>query len=129
MLSALLALLAGCGKDSDTDKGKSPEGPGKSRDPTIAKFEKARVATAKVQLSQVADMAYSVWAMETGEQCPASLSALDKYTNASDHNDPWGNEMIMLCGEDAPAGGAGFAMLSKGPDGKRGTADDVKSWE
>jgi hypothetical protein len=38
----------------------------------------------------------------------------------------------MFCGkENMPAGASGssFAVLSYGPDKKKGTEDDIKSWE
>jgi hypothetical protein len=34
----------------------------------------------------------------------------------------------MYCGANLPAGAHGLAIVSPGPDGKLGTADDVKSW-
>ena len=50
--------------------------------------------------------------------------------NKKDTKDGWGNELVMLCGENAPAGAStGFGVLSMGPDGKQGTDDDIKSWE
>ena len=34
----------------------------------------------------------------------------------------------VACGQNAPAGVKGLAVMSPGEDGKEGTADDIKSW-
>ena len=56
------------------------------------------------------------------------LSDLEKYRNPKDTRDVWGKEVVMLCGDNAPEGAPFFAVFSKGPDGKAGTEDDIRSW-
>ena len=62
------------------------------------------------------------------KKCPESLAELGQYTSDKDTKDVWGNELVMLCGESAPAEARGFGVLSMGADGKLDTADDIKSW-
>jgi general secretion pathway protein G len=93
-------------------------------------FQESKVDTARLVVKQIADEAYTHWAMNNQKQCPDSLADLKKYMNKKDTKDPWGNELIMLCGENAPEGSTtGFAVLSVGKDGKKDTDDDIKSWE
>ena len=96
----------------------------------LAMFQASKGKTTKLDITQIAGEAYGLWSSETGEACPSSLADLDKYRNTKSTKDGWGSELIMLCGDDAPDGAPlGFAVLSKGPDKKQGTEDDVKSWE
>lgn len=74
--------------------------------------------------------AYARWSIDHEAACPGSINELVKYmNNKDDAKDPWGNDFIMMCGEQAPPAAEGFGILSKGKDGKQGTDDDVKSWE
>ena len=44
--------------------------------------------------------------------------------------DPWGHPLVAKCGRDLPAGApAPFAVVSTGPDGIEGNADDIRSWD
>ena len=96
----------------------------------LRQFQGSKVDTTKMIVQKMANEAYTHWTMATGKQCPDSLKDLEKYRNKKDTKDGWGNELIMLCGSNAPAGATtGFAILSVGPDGKQGTEDDIKSWE
>ena len=79
-----------------------------------------------IMVKDIAVSAYPLWTMSTGEDCPESLSELSKYRNNTSLKDPWGNRIVMLCGESAPEGLL-FVALSLGPDGKRGTDDDIRS--
>lgn len=93
-------------------------------------MQKSKVSTTKMFVDKLAFEAYTQWTMETGENCPSSLKDLEKWSNKKGTKDSWGNELVMLCGENVPDGASGgFAILSKGADGKQGTEDDVKSWE
>ena len=60
--------------------------------------------------------------------CPTTLADLNAYTNRKDTKDPWGHDFKMMCGATVPPGAKGLAVISFGPDGKEGTADDIKSW-
>lgn len=92
-------------------------------------FQESKVDTTTMLVKQIANQAYPEWTMATSEQCPSSLKDLEKYRNSKSTKDGWGNELIMLCGDNAPEGAMGIAILSKGPDGKQGSEDDIKSWE
>ncbi len=96
----------------------------------LGMFKDSQVDTTRMVVQKIANEAYTHWTMKTGKSCPDSLKDLEKYRNKKDTKDGWGNELIMLCGENAPEGATGgFAVLSVGPDGKQGTEDDIKSWE
>jgi hypothetical protein len=85
--------------------------------------------SAKVDVQKYATEAYPSWAAaHPGKECPAALAELNEYGNRKDTKDPWGHDFKMMCGATVPAGAKGLAVLSFGPDGKEGTADDIKSW-
>jgi prepilin-type N-terminal cleavage/methylation domain-containing protein len=93
-------------------------------------FQDSKGKTTKIDVEQIANEAYPLWNNDSGEACPNSLDDLAKYRNQKKTKDGWGSELIMLCGDNAPEGAVlGFGVLSKGPDKKQGTEDDVKSWE
>jgi type II secretory pathway pseudopilin PulG len=92
-------------------------------------FQDSKTDTTTMLVKQIANQAYPEWTMATSKSCPDSLKDLEKYRNSKTTKDGWGNELIMLCGDNAPEGAMGLAVLSKGPDGKQGTKDDIKSWE
>ena len=81
----------------------------------------------------VDDMAskYALWSQNNmGKQCPDNILELAKFTNKEDAKDPWGREMIMVCGDSAPEGVPNrFGIISMGEDGKMDTTDDIKSWD
>ena len=90
----------------------------------------ARDELTAVMVKEYATTAFPLWARDqVAKQCPDSIQDLARYTGKEDPKDPWGNELVMLCGENAPAEAKGFGVLSMGADGKRDTADDIKSWE
>lgn len=94
-------------------------------------FGEAKEDTAKAVIKQFTYEAYPRWdANNAGKGCPSSLDELLEYMNKQDIKDPWGNDFIMQCGDNAPQEAkTGFAVVSKGADGKQGTEDDIKSWE
>lgn len=91
-------------------------------------FSSSKVKVAKITVDDYANNAYPQWST-THSGCPQSLGDLKKYMNKQDTKDPWGNEFIMLCGDKAPEAAHKFGVVSKGPDEKLDTSDDVKSWE
>lgn len=94
-----------------------------------SEFSRAKVELAKVRIQQLVHEAYPQWVMDRpGQACPAALSELLEYVAAKDLKDPWGHDLVMLCGDAAPAK-ARFAVASAGADGTIGTHDDVNSWE
>jgi len=100
-----LVLLAACGS-----KGPDP-----------------MVDLAKRTVRKLATESYPKWATTNpNKACPAKIDELD----GGAEPDPWGHPYKMFCGADLPPGvRTGFAILSFGPDGKKGTPDDIKSWE
>jgi hypothetical protein len=69
--------------------------------------------------------AYPKWrADHPKKKCPASIDDLAKYFGEDPGlpvtTDPWGHALVMTCDDK------GFAISSVGPDGKPGTADDVR---
>lgn len=94
-------------------------------------FSKSKVDLAKTEMKQLAYESYMRWDTDNpskSSSCPANLTDLTKYANKKDGKDPWGNEYMMHCGDNAPPNNP-FGLSSKGPDGKEGTADDIRSWE
>jgi hypothetical protein len=86
------------------------------------------VDLAKRTTEKYAFEAYPSWSAQHPEKmCPASIAELREYMSG-DEKDPWGHPYKMMCGQDLPAGAKGLAVMSLGPDGKDGTADDIKSW-
>jgi hypothetical protein len=90
-------------------------------------------ALAKFAVDNIAFMVGPRWAMENPtSDCPpsllgiADLLGLDREATV----DPWGKPYELLCGKGRlpPGVSSGFAAVSLGPDGQRGTADDVESW-
>src|SRR5690606_21753611 len=68
--------------------------------------------------------AYPKWqADHPGTKCPASLDEVATYFGADPGVpvtiDPWGHALVMKCDD------TGFTVMSVGPDGTPGTADDV----
>ena len=92
-------------------------------------FKDAKKETAGIMAVQFAFQGYTQWSMNNDEECPSSLKELTRYMNKKDTKDPWDGEFVMLCGDQAPEAANGFGVLSKGPDGKQGSPDDIKSWE
>lgn len=94
-------------------------------------FGESKVKLAETEMKQLVHDAYMRWDMNNPTKsgpCPQSLSDITKYANKKDGKDPWGNEYVMHCGDGAQ-GNQVFGLSSKGPDGKQGTEDDLKSWE
>lgn len=85
---------------------------------------------AKSTTRKYAFEAYPQWAAaHPDKECPASIAELAAYLEPSHKKDPWDAVYIMACGPNAPKGVPGMAVLSSGPDGKPGTADDITSAE
>jgi hypothetical protein len=89
----------------------------------------SKIDLATLQVKKLALDAFPQWAMRNAAKaCPDSLDDLKDFVNNPDMNDPWGHPVRMVCGPTAPAGVRGLGAYSLGPDGKDGTADDIKSW-
>lgn len=97
---------------------------------STARAEPSKVDDAKLTAMKYAFEAYPSWAAAHPEKyCPAKIEDLNEYMTKTDIKDPWGHAYRMACGKDMPAGAKGVAISSAGPDGKFGTADDIKSWD
>jgi prepilin-type N-terminal cleavage/methylation domain-containing protein len=99
-----------------------------------ALFESKEKTTA-LMVMELAQKGYTQWTLKTNEVCPESLAPLAKYTNAFENEtkiqDAWNHDLIMICGDSSGElpEGVQFGVLSLGPDGKRDTADDIRSWK
>jgi general secretion pathway protein G len=88
----------------------------------------SRGDVAKATVKKYAFEAYTQWSMRN-QGCPADLGVLNEYMNNKDTKDPWGNDYVMLCGDQLPAGAKGIGVFSIGEDAKPNTDDDIKSWD
>lgn len=111
-VALLLAVLAGC-----DDKG-------------ARKFSESDTKRAELLTKKLAFEAYPQWAAAHPDKaCPAKLADLLEYVNEKDAKDPFGTDVKMFCGPDAPKGVRGLGIQSAGPDGKFDTPDDIRSWD
>jgi hypothetical protein len=76
------------------------------------------------EMEEIVD-AFAYFNADTGKDCPDNLAELDRYRSNKTKKDPWGNDLVIHCGLGPPNG---FGVLSVGPDGARGSSDDIKSW-
>ena len=97
-------------------------------------FGQSREQLAKLAVDKFAFESYPQWKVANpSKDCPETLLALAQFVGKgeSDVEDPWGTPYEMYCGgANMPAGATGsMAIVSYGPDKKKGTEDDIKSWE
>jgi general secretion pathway protein G len=96
----------------------------------IGKLQQAKVDTAKAMTKNI-EAAHSRWLVSSEKECPDSMEDLKAELGKRKGDtvkDPWNHEYILKCGDQAPEECEGFCVMSMGPDGKEGTADDIKSW-
>lgn len=78
---------------------------------------------ARLQVRRFATDAYTMWmARNPLSPCPTSLAELERFANST-AIDPWEQPLQFTCD---PAT-ASIVVWSVGPDGKSGTADDLRS--
>ena len=95
-----------------------------------AMFSEGQEKIAKTEVQKLTTEAYIRWQMKNpGKGCPDSLNELADLLDKKEAKDPWSRDYVMLCGDNAPQGSKGFAVMSWGADGQEGTEDDIKSWE
>jgi Type II secretion system (T2SS), protein G len=88
-----------------------------------------RDAVIQARLHRLAREAFPMWQAHHPDQaCPGSLADLADLVDGRAMRDPWGHDLVMVCGAGAPPAAHGFGVISLGPDGRPGTADDVTSW-
>jgi general secretion pathway protein G len=86
----------------------------------VPKFAQAKLKQAKIDCGQIHTYAEQ-WKAEHGSECPtvAKLQEAALLAKTSSGKDPWGNAYIIKCeGED-------IRVVTSGPDGKEGSADDI----
>lgn len=93
-------------------------------------FGESKAKLAKIMVQEYANQAYARWSMNNpGKNCPDDINELAKYTDQSEAKDPWDQKLTLLCGDSVPEGSSfRVGVVSKGPDGKENTSDDIKSW-
>jgi general secretion pathway protein G len=97
-------------------------------------FSDSKEKIAKLAIDQFAFKDAPQWQVSAGKPCPDSLLTVAQFTGKGQQDiiDPWETPYEMFCGkENMPPGASSnsFAVLSYGPDKKKGTEDDIKSWE
>jgi len=84
---------------------------------------------ARLTVKQLAHEAYPMWSSKHPDAaCPATIADLEPFMQSPGTQDPWGHPYKIYCGQNLPAGAKIIAIVSVGPDGVEGTADDIKSW-
>lgn len=91
------------------------------------RFKKAQVSNTKTVLGNITT-AVETYMMDNNGDCPKDLRELhtQKIIN-KEPKDAWGQELIYKCPGDHNKDTAD--VLSKGPDKKEGTEDDLKNWQ
>lgn len=97
-------------------------------------FENAKIKTARLKIKEL-QKALDLYRVDQNEYPSQSqgLQALlnppggmNPYLTAKElPKDPWGQQFVYYY--PARSGGAGYEILSKGPDGQEGTDDDIRS--
>lgn len=93
----------------------------------FTQWKKAQIKEARTEVHEVMT-ALQLWATQEPTPCPPSLAELvNQKVLSKAAKDPWGEDLIFRCpGEQNPDGAD---VISKGPDRREGTQDDIKSWE
>ncbi len=89
-------------------------------------YRKSQVKTARISVNKVAQ-GVQQYMIDNNNQCPSTLDDViaQKFLNVKDKRDPWGRELKMVC--PGQVNTDGVDVVSMGPDGQDGNADDVKS--
>ena len=97
--------------------------------PPRVQEKRADLATSVAK--KLAFEAYPQWSMKPSNQgkCPTMADLASYIHQPPDLLDPWGHTYVIKCGAHLPPGARGIAVLSAGPDGSEGTADDLTSWQ
>jgi general secretion pathway protein G len=90
-------------------------------------FKKGQVKTARIQVNEIMQKAQQ-YMMDNNNECPKSMDDLvaQKYMPRR-QKDPWNKDFIMRC--PGQINTDGIDVISIGPDGTEGTADDIKATE
>jgi general secretion pathway protein G len=90
-------------------------------------FKKGQVKTARIQVNEIMQKAQQ-YMMDNNNECPKTMDDLvaQKYMPRR-QKDPWNKDFIMRC--PGQINTDGIDVISVGPDGTEGTADDIKAQE
>ncbi len=93
----------------------------------FSRYKKAQVSNTKTIIKNL-ETAVQTYMMDNNSECPKELD--DLYTQKIINKKPrdaWGQALIFKCPGDKNKESAD--ILSKGPDKREGTKDDIKNWE
>jgi hypothetical protein len=100
----------------------------KSEDEVRRQLADSKLDLAKAQVKKLAYEGYGIWISRPANtgKCPtvAQLAEIAGIGTV----DPWGAELTVQC-DGLPPDARGFGVFSRGPDGKDGTKDDLRSWD
>jgi general secretion pathway protein G len=90
-------------------------------------FKKGQRKVAQAQMNEIAQKAVQ-YMTDNNNECPKTLDDLvaQKYMPKK-QKDPWNREIILRC--PGTVNTDGIDVVSVGPDGQEGTADDVRAAE
>jgi general secretion pathway protein G len=92
-----------------------------------ANWKKANIKVARVAVNEIAQKTIQ-YMTDNNNECPKSLDDLvaQKYMPRK-NKDPWNRDYILRC--PGQINTDGVDVVSLGPDGQEGTADDIKAAE
>ncbi len=92
-----------------------------------ANWKKANIKVARVAVNEIAQKTIQ-FMTDNNNECPKSLDDLvaQKYIPKK-NKDPWNRDYILRC--PGTINTDGVDVVSLGPDGQEGTADDIKAAE
>lgn len=94
----------------------------------IDKWHQAKVRTTEILVQDYASSAYVNWSLDSGKECPESISELSRYANA-EPVDAWRNPLAQECANGGRLpGGTKYGVASSGRDEDWETEDDIRSW-
>ena len=90
-------------------------------------FKKAQKKVAQVAVNEIASKSVQ-FMTDNNNECPKTIDDLvaQKYMPKK-QKDPWNHEFILRC--PGTVNTDGIDVVSLGPDGQEGTADDIKAVE
>lgn len=94
----------------------------------VRQWRKAQVEDAKRTVLTVAQ-AVELYSTQNSDPCPSNgVAGLVSERLLKKHpKDPWGQELVFICpGNNNPEGAD---VVSRGPDKREGTDDDIRNWE
>ena len=92
-----------------------------------ANWKKSQIKVARIAVNEIAQKTIQ-YMTDNSNECPKSVDDLvaQKYIPKK-QKDPWNRDFILRC--PGTIATDGFDVISLGPDGQEGTADDIKAEE